>query len=972
MMNSISSHTFSILFLVLFLCHSCCNAISDLDVLLRLKEYLTSPNATNPLQDWKPPSIPTVANPHCRFSGISCNAAFRVVKLNVSNVPLFGTVPVEIGMLDALQSLTLAGDSLTGSIPPTLANLTALRLLNISNNSFSGSLPASVFSRMLDLQVVDAYNNNLTGPLPVDVVGLKKLRILRLGGNYFTGEIPENYSEIQSLERLELNTNSLTGRIPASLSRLQRLKFLFIGYYNNFTGGIPDEFGNFTELIRLGMESCNLTGTIPPSLGKLKKLDTLFLQENSLTGAIPPEIGEMWSLMSLDLAFNLLTGKIPENFHKLHTLTLLNLFHNSLVGQIPPFIGHLPNLEVLQVWGNNFTIDLPDSLGSNGRLKILDVTSNHLTGTIPRDLCKGDRLEFLILMDNSFVGLIPDEIGACKTLKRVRIGNNYLQGSIPVGLFSMPRLELLELNDNLFTGALPVAMSGDKLSSIDLSNNRMTGGIPSGIRNFIFLEKISLQHNRLTGEIPSELFTLKQLSDIDLSGNTLTGDVPASIGDCSSLISIDFSQNQISGVIPSSIANLPVLSVLNLSRNSFTGEIPKNITAIHSLTVLDLSNNNLCGKVHTGGQLSIFNATPCHNPSRRDSVWWWCAPTRIIILISFITLILISILTQEIRRRKNLELSRTWKLTAFHHLDFKAEDVLDCIREENVIGKGGAGIVYRGTMLSGMDIAIKRLVNRGAGFMHHDHGFSAEIQTLGRIRHRHIVRLLGHMSNKDTNLLLYEYMSNGSLGEMLHGSKGVHLQWNDRYKIAVEAAKGLSYLHHDSSPLILHRDVKSNNILLDSENEAHVADFGLAKFLLDSDTSECMSSIAGSYGYIAPEYAYTLKVDEKSDVYSFGVVLLELITGRRPLGEFGDGVDIVRWVQKTMSEISHPSDATYVLAILDSRLSDYSLSSVVNMFKIAMLCVQNESRDRPTMREVVHMLTNPPMFIEPDKKLLSL
>lgn len=134
----------------------------------------------------------------------------------------------------------------------------------------------------------------------------------------------------------------------------------------------------------------------------------------------------------------------------------------------------------------------------------------------------------------------------------------------------------------------------------------------------------------------------------------------------------------------------------------------------------------------------------------------------------------------------------------------------------------------------------------------HDHGFRAEIRTLGNIRHRNIVRLLAFCSNKETNLLVYEYMRNGSLGEALHGKKGSFLGWNLRYKIALESARGLCYLHHDCSPLIIHRDVKSNNILLNSAFEAHVADFGLAKFLVDGGASECMSAIAGSYGYIAP------------------------------------------------------------------------------------------------------------------------
>ncbi|CAN6456776.1 unnamed protein product [Victoria cruziana] len=237
----------------------------------------------------------------------------------------------------------------------------------------------------------------------------------------------------------------------------------------------------------------------------------------------------------------------------------------------------------------------------------------------------------------------------------------------------------------------------------------------------------------------------------------------------------------------------------------------------------------------------------------------------------------------------------------------------------------------------------------------HDHGFSAEIQTLGSIRHRHIVRLLGFCTNQETNLLVYEFLPNGSLGEMLHGKKGSHLEWSTRCKIAMEAAKGLCYLHHDCSPLIVHRDVKSNNILLDSNLEAHVADFGLAKFLQESGTSECMSAIAGSYGYIAPEYAYTLKVDEKSDVYSFGVVLLELLTGKKPVGEFGDGVDIVQWVKNTTNSAKEK-----VGKILDIRISGVPLNQAMHIFYVAMLCVQEQSIARPTMREVVQILSELP------------
>lgn len=949
-------------------------AYGDLQVLLKLRSFMIGPKGSG-LEDWVDDSSSLF--PHCSFSGVSCDEDSRVVSLNLSFVTLFGSIPPEIGMLNKLVNLTLACDNLTGKLPMEMAKLTSLKLVNLSNNNFNGEFPGSILVGMKELEVLDMYNNNFTGPLPTEVGKLKKLKHMHLGGNYFSGDIPEVFSDIHSLELLGLNGNNLSGRIPTSLVRLSNLQGLFLGYFNIYEGGIPPELGLLSSLRVLDLGSCNLTGEIPPSLGRLKMLHSLFLQLNQLSGHIPQELSGLVNLKSLDLSNNVLTGEIPESFSQLRELTLVNLFGNQLRGRIPEFIGDLPNLEVLQVWENNFTFELPERLGRNGKLKNLDVATNHLTGTIPRDLCKGGKLLTLILMENYFFGPIPEQLGECKSLTRIRIMKNFFNGTIPAGLFNLPLVNMLELDDNLFTGELPAHISGDVLGIFTASNNLITGKIPPAIGNLSSLQTLALQINRFSGEIPGEIFNLKMLSKVNISANNLSGEIPASIVSCTSLTSIDFSQNSLNGEIPKGIAKLGILGILNLSTNHLNGQIPNEIKSMASLTTLDLSYNDFSGIIPTGGQFPVFNSSsfagnpnlclprvPCsslqnitqiHGRRQTSSFTSSKLVITIIALVAFALVLTLAVL--RIRRKKHQK-SKAWKLTAFQRLDFKAEDVLECLKEENIIGKGGAGIVYRGSMPDGVDVAIKRLVGRGSG--RSDHGFSAEIQTLGRIRHRNIVRLLGYVSNKDTNLLLYEYMPNGSLGEILHGSKGAHLQWETRYRIAVEAAKGLCYLHHDCSPLIIHRDVKSNNILLDSDFEAHVADFGLAKFLQDAGASECMSSIAGSYGYIAPEYAYTLKVDEKSDVYSFGVVLLELIAGRKPVGEFGDGVDIVRWVRKTTSEISQPSDRASVLAVVDPRLSGYPLTGVINLFKIAMMCVEDESSARPTMREVVHMLTNPP------------
>lgn len=520
-----------------------------------------------------------------------------------------------------------------------------------------------------------------------------------------------------------------------------------------------------------------------------------------------------------------------------------------------------------------------------------------------------------------------------------------------------------------------------KLGQLDLSNNLFSGPLPSSLSNFSSLQTLLLSGNKFSGPIPPMIGELLQVLKLDLSRNSFSGPVPPEIGNCFHLSFLDMSQNNLSGPIPSDMSNIRNLNYLNLSRNHLNQTIPKSLGSLKSLTVADFSFNDFAGKLPESGQFSLFNASsfagnpllcgpllnnPCNFTTVTNTPGKAPSNFKLIFALGLLICSLI-FATAALIKAKTFKKSSSdsWKLTTFQKLEFTVTDIIECVKDGNVIGRGGAGIVYHGKMPNGVEIAVKKLL--GFGNNSHDHGFRAEIQTLGNIRHRNIVRLLAFCSNKDTNLLVYEYMRNGSLGEALHGKKGaLFLGWNLRYKIAIEAAKGLCYLHHDCSPLIVHRDVKSNNILLNSSFEAHVADFGLAKFLVDGGASQCMSAIAGSYGYIAPEYAYTLKVDEKSDVYSFGVVLLELLTGRRPVGDFGDGVDIVQWSKRATN--SRKEDAMH---IVDPRLTMVPKDEAMHLFFIAMLCSQENSIERPTMREVVQMLSEFPRHTSPDYYLSS-
>ncbi|XP_076916620.1 uncharacterized protein LOC143576410 [Bidens hawaiensis] len=945
---------------------------TDFDALITLKQGFDS--IPFPLNTWNSSSPTSI----CSWVGIKCYKN-RVISINLSSMRIHGSVSPVFSSLDRLTELSLDGNNFSGSI--NLSNLASLRFLNISNNEFSGGLDWN-YSNLPNLEVFDAYDNNFSFPLPTGVTFLKKLKYLDLGGNYFYGKIPESYGAMVTLEYLSLAGNDLHGRIPQELGNLTNLKEIYMGYYNMFQGGIPPEFGKLVNLVHMDLSSCELDGPVPPELGNLHLLDTVFLHINRLSGPIPKQLGNLTNLVFLDLSANSLSGEIPSELGNLNKLKLLNLFMNRLHGSIPDYVAEFPDLDQLALWGNNFTGVIPGNLGKNRNLCELDLSSNKLTGTIPRDLCASNQLRILILQKNFLFGSIPEDLGTCSSLVRVRLGENYLNGSIPDGLVYLPELNLLELQNNYLSGNVsdnrnPVSRLA-KLSQLDLSNNQLSGSLPASILNFSSLQILLVAGNRFSGSIPATIGQLREVLKLDLSGNSISGEIPPEIGNCVHLTSLDLSRNNLSGSIPVDISNIRILNYLNVSRNHLNDSVPKFIGTMKSLTIVDFSFNDLSGKLPETGQFSFFNASsfagnpqlcgellnnPCNVSGIADSVNK--KPTRFKLIFA-LGLLICSLIFAAAAMMKAKSFRRSgsdaWKMTSFQKLDFTVNDVLECIKDGNLIGRGGAGIVYHGKMPNGTEIAVKKLV--GFGTTSHDHGFRAEIRTLGNIRHRNIVRLLAFCSNKDSNLLVYEYMRNGSLGEALHSKIkcGGILGWHLRYKISIEAALGLCYLHHDCSPLIVHRDVKSNNILLNSSYEAHVADFGLAKYLVDGGASECMSAIAGSYGYIAPEYAYTLRVDEKSDVYSFGVVLLELITGKRPVGGFGDGVDIVQWT-RTLTRCRKEE----VNRIIDPRLVNVPQDEAMHLFFIAMLCIQENSVERPTMREVVQMLSEFPRD-SPDNK----
>ncbi|OIW07325.1 hypothetical protein TanjilG_11959 [Lupinus angustifolius] len=970
-----------------FLVSSAATLPLQLISLLSIKSSLIDPFKS--LHDWDPSSATLFkSNPiWCSWTGITCHPkTSQIITLDLSQHNLSGTISPEIRYLSSLNHLNLSGNDFSGTFQAAIFELSELRTLDISHNSFNSTFPPAI-SKLKFLRVFNAYSNNFTGPLPQELIRLRFLEQLNLGGSYFNDKIPQVYGSFSRLKFLNLAGNALEGPLPPQLGLLSHLEHLEIGY-QSFSGSLPPELALLSNLKYLDISLSNISGLIPHNIGNLTMLETLYLFKNSLTGEIPSSIGNLKSLKALDLSDNQLNGSIPAQVSNLKELTILNLMLNKLTGEIPEGIGELPYLHILKAFNNSLIGTLPQQLGLNGLLQWLDVSTNSLHGPIPPYVCKGNNLTKLILFGNNFQGSLPISLSSCTSLTRVRIQNNQLNGSIPPEFAILSNLTYLDMSNNYFKGEIPVDFgNAAKLEYLNISGNSFESALPNNIWNSTNLQIFSAADSKISGQIP-DFIGCRNIYRIELQGNSLNGTIPWDIGHCDKLIQLNLSKNSLTGIIPWEISTLPSITIVDLSHNSLTGTIPSNFNNCSTLENFDVSFNSLTGPIPSSGIFPNLHpssysgnrglcggvlAKPCaadalavgnnevevrkQQPKRTAGAIVWIVAAAFGIGL-FVLVAGTRCFHANYNRRFNNENTHDigpWKLTAFQRLNFTADDVAECLSVSNkVLGMGSTGTVYRVEMPGGEIVAVKKLWGKQKEHLIRRRGVLAEVEVLGNVRHRNIVRLLGCCSNRECTMLLYEYMPNGNLDDLLHGKNKIDnliSDWFTRYKIALGVAQGICYLHHDCEPVIVHRDLKPSNILLDSDMEARVADFGVAKLI---QTNESMSVIAGSYGYIAPEYAYTLQVDEKSDIYSYGVVLMEILSGKRSVdSEFGDGNSIVDWVRCKIKSKDGIDD------ILDKNVGAGCKSvreEMIQMLRIALLCTSRNPADRPSMRDVMLML----------------
>ncbi|KAK7244662.1 hypothetical protein RIF29_39487 [Crotalaria pallida] len=798
----------------------------------------------------------------------------------------------------------------------------------------------------LSVTSINLQNLNLSGDISSSICDLPKLSYLNLADNIFNQPIPLHLSLCSNLETLNLSNNLVWGTIPSQISQFGSLRVLDLSR-NHIEGNIPESLGLLKNLQALNLGSNLLSGNVASIFGNLTKLEVLDLSQNPyLVSEIPEDIGELGSLKQLFLQSSSFQGEIPGSLVGLQSLTHLDLSENNLTGVVPK--------------------SLASSLQN---LVSFDVSQNKLSGPFPNGICKSFVIN-LSLHTNTFTGSIPNNsISECRSLERFQVQNNGFSGDFPVELFSLPKIKLIRGENNRFSGQIPESISeAVLLEQVQLDNNSFSGIIPQGLGFVKSLYRFSASLNHFYGNLPPNFCDSPVMSIVNLSHNSLSGEIPQ-LKKCRKLVSLSLADNSITGEIPISLAELPVLTYLDLSDNNLTGSIPQGLQNL-KLALFNVSFNQLSGKV----PYSLISGLPASFLEGNRAL---CGPglpslcsdddmprhhnggvtilTCVLISLAFVVATALVVGGFVLYRRSCSKGSDNevgvWRSVFFYPLRITEHDLLIGMNEKSSLGKKNGevfGKVYVVSLPSGELVAVKKLVNFGN---QSSKSLKAEVKTLAKIRHKNIVKILGFCHSDESVFLIYEYLNEGSLGDLI-SSQNFQLQWGVRLKIAIGVAQGLAYLHKDYVPHLLHKNVKSNNILLDANFEPKLTDFALDRVLGEAAFQSTLDSEGASSCYNAPEYGYSKKPTEQLDVYSFGVVLLELVSGRQAEAKESsdDSLDIVKWVRRKVNITNG------VQQVLDTRISHTCHQAMIGALDIALSCTSVVPEKRPSMVEVVRGL----------------
>eukprot|EP00253_Pinus_taeda_P007591 PITA_07591 len=507
---------------------------------------------------------------------------------------------------------------------------------------------------------------------------------------------------------------------------------------------------------------------------------------------------------------------------------------------------------------------------------------------------------------------------------------------------------------------------------INVSHNALTGRVPAELGGMHMVQAIDLSANNFSGSIPGQLVNCAELDYLNLSHNSLEGTIPTSIDQVAGLQDLDLSFNKLSGPLPSSIEKLQKLTHLNLSYNNFTGEVPSS-GAFRKLNLTSfLGNSGLCGRWIELPHCKL--TTRHHHDSKRRVVILATSVGLTLLLVFCLALIMVliyfrskkSALLETISSRLGRMLRSQLRETKIVSEE-EVNRATNGFSPDNLVGRGGHGSVYKGVLENGTIVAVKVIQSATSGGAYKR--LIKECKTLGRIRHRNLVRMVGVCSSLQVKSVIMEFMSQGNLDKHLHcRENSCRLDLKRRLSILKDVAHGMAYLHHYCSPAIVHCDLKPANVLLDETMTAHVGDFGISRLINDAAAAasgDTSSHVIGSVGYIAPEYGTGGRPSMKGDVYSYGILVLEMITGKKPtdavLSE--EEQSLQSWVGDAFPDrLLEVIDTTLVEEIRmeeeDEEHESHDVREfighgiVVLLAKIGVMCSKGDPHERPTFREV--------------------
>ncbi|XP_030518422.2 probable LRR receptor-like serine/threonine-protein kinase At1g53440 isoform X2 [Rhodamnia argentea] len=876
-------------------------------------------------------------NKHWNVSETSCNEGIglnvTITSGVISNVTC--NCSFSSGTVCHVTNIQLKGLNLTGSFPDEFGNLTYLTEIDLTRNYISGSLPTTL--TQIRLTILSALGNRISG-IPKEIGNISTLEELVLEDNFLEGTLEPNIGNLSRLRKLQLSANNFTGTIPESFGHLKNLQTFRIDG-STLSGKIPDFIGNWTNITRLDMQGTSMEGPIPSSISLLKNLtelrisdlkgsssnfpnlegmnmNTLILRNCLLTGTIPDYIGDWTSLTTLDLSFNRLTGNAPDKMGD--SLDYMYLTNNSLTGAVPSWI--TSSKQYLDLSYNSFTGSSPSSCQQSQVNLVSSYSSNGSNSLwcLNKDLpCSGKAQYHSLFINCGGTSLTVD-------------GNQYEEDSSPNGpSFFFAFSEKWAYSS---TGVYMGNVYGDYTANNPFSLNVSGSGFyqtarlsPSSLRYYgLCLREGSYKVRLHFAEIQysnDETFSSlgKRIFDVSIQGNQVLKDfnIAEEAGGAGKGIYKDFDNITVNG---------STLEIHLYWSGKGTTAIPDRGTYGPLISAIAVTPNFPVGSagLSAGAITGIAVAS----------------------VVLLVLILLVLWLTGFLGGREVEDPD----LQTGHFTLRQIKAATGNFDSVNKIGEGGFGPVYKGTLSDGTIIAVKQLSSKSK---QGNREFLNEIGMISALQHPHLVKLYGCCIEGNQLLLVYEYLANNSLARALFGrvEQQIELDWATRKKICLGIARGLAYLHEESRLKIVHRDIKATNVLLDKELNAKISDFGLAK-LDEEENTHISTRIAGTIGYMAPEYAMRGYLTDKADVYSFGVVALEIVSGKsntnyRPKEEF---VYLLDWAYVLQEQGN-------VLELVDPRLgSDYSEEEAARMLNLALLCTNPSPTLRPPMSSVVSML----------------